>query len=130
MIVRALAALALLALAACGEPPAAVKDLKEAAGAAAQDAIKVAASTVDTQTACTLAGQSEAFCGCLQTELGPQIAPEHVETVGRVLKETLGGKGIEAAATEATGIDPKTRQALISCATKGAIGAATEAAQQ
>lgn len=128
MILRsALCALGLLALVGCGEQ---VAQMKDAAVDITKEAAKVASDMVDTKTACTLAGQNEAFCGCLQTELGAKIAPEHIDAVAKVVKDSLGGQGVQKAAESATGIDEKTKSALVKCSVQGAVGAATEAAGQ
>lgn len=128
MISRAIVcALALLSLAACGEQ---VAQMKDAAVDLGKEAAKAASEVVDTKTACTLAGQNEAFCGCLQTELGARIAPEHIDAVAKVVKDSLGGGGVQKAAEAATGVDQKTKDALIKCSVQGAVGAAQQEAGQ
>lgn len=118
-----------MALAGCGEAPEAFQQAKKEAAALAQEAATAAAGAVDTRTACTLAGQSAAFCGCLQTELGPQIKQEHLEAVTTVLRRTIAGEPIAEAAKSAPTIDEPTRKALVQCAATAAVsGAASEAA--
>jgi len=116
-----------LALAACGDASdlsQAKQDVLEMGG----QALEAARGAVDTRTACMLAGQSEAFCGCVQERLGPQVTGEHVEAMTTVVRETLSGQGVEAAAQNAKGIDATTREALVQCATHAAIrGAVSEA---
>jgi hypothetical protein len=91
-------------------------------------ALDAASGAVDTQTACMLAGQSQAFCGCVQDRLGPEITGEHIEAMTSVVRDTLKGQGVETAAQSAEGIDDATRDALFQCATHAAIeGAVNEA---
>lgn len=116
---------ALLCLAACGDAPSSLEEAKQGALEIGQQAVEAAAGAVDTRTACTLAGQSEAFCGCLQERLGPEIKPEHIDAVTTVIRRTLEGQGVEAAAEGAQGIDQPTRDALVQCAASTAV---TEAA--
>jgi len=110
-----IAALSLFALAACDEQ--AQQDLANIGG----QAIESASSVVDTRTACVLAGQSEAFCGCVQQRLGARITREHVEDITGVVSATLNGRSIEAATESAQNIDPATRDALLQCATHAAV---------
>lgn len=125
------ALLALPILAACGNAELAQSTaaLKEAAVDVAGDAAKAAGGVVDTQTVCMLAGQSPAFCGCLQAELGPRIEPGHVDALTSVIAASLKGdisEGINAANS-----NPETRQALTQCAVRAAVaGAVSEAAGQ
>ncbi|WP_325062458.1 hypothetical protein [Vitreimonas sp.] len=84
-------------------------------------ALEAATGAVDTRTACVLAGQSEAFCGCVQERLGSRITREHVDAITGVARDALSGEGMEAAARTAENIDPATRDALIQCATQTAI---------
>lgn len=118
---------ALVAVAACGD----ASDLSQAKQDAIEmggQALEAVSGAVDTQTACMLAGQSEAFCGCVQEQLGPEVTGEHVEALTTVVRETLSGQGVEAAAQNAEGIDATTREALVQCATHAAIqGAVSEA---
>jgi hypothetical protein len=118
---------ATLSLTACGEQ---LSDLKTAAVDIGAQAAKVATEVVDTQTACTLAGQNEAFCGCLQTELGAKIAPEHIDAIGTVIKNAVTGGGVQKAAEANPGLDQKTKDALIKCSVQGAVGAAEQEAGQ
>jgi hypothetical protein len=68
---------ATLALSGCGQDPsetaATMKELKSSAVSVAGDAAKAVGEVLDTKLVCQLAGQSESFCGCLQTELGPKL---------------------------------------------------------
>lgn len=117
----------MFALAGCGE----AIDLQQAKQGAIElggQALEAASGAVDTQTACVLAGQSPAFCGCLQERVGPAITTEHLEALSGVVRETLSGQGVETAAENAEGIDAATREALVQCATHAAIqGAVNEA---
>jgi len=106
---------AILALAACDEQ--ATQDIAKLGG----QALEAASSAVDTRTACVLAGQSEAFCGCVQERLGARITPEHVEDITGVVTEAVQSGSIEGAARSAENIDPVTRDALIQCATSSAV---------
>lgn len=116
-IVAALAAL--FVLSACDAP-----DLEQAGqdlAAIGGQALETASGAVDTRTACMIAGQSEAFCGCVQERLGARITPEHIEDVTSVVGEAVQSGSIEGAARSAQNIDPVTREALLQCATHAAI---------
>lgn len=114
---------AFCALAACGDVqvPSDLEQAKEGAINLGQQAAEAASSVVDTRTACTLAGQSDAFCGCLQERMGSQIRPEHIEAVTNVIRGTLNGEGVQATIESAQGIDQPTREALLQCATSAAV---------
>jgi hypothetical protein len=103
--------------------------LYQVLGQAAQDTKKAVVSTVDVKTACTLAGQNEAFCGCLQTQLGPELTKEHMDAALGIIRSSIGGD-VGKAAEAATNIDPKTRQAFVTCAVQGAVGEAKQEAGQ
>jgi hypothetical protein len=76
-----------------------------------------------------LAGQSAAFCGCLQTELGPRIEPAHIDALTSVIAASV--KGDLAAGVQSATPEPATRQALTQCAVRAAVaGAVSEAAGQ
>ena len=128
-IVTAFAALVLLS--AC-DVPSNLEEAKQQAADIGGQVMDTARGAVDTRTACMLAGQSEAFCGCVQERLGPQITEEHVTAITTVARETLEGRSVEAAAESASNIDPTTRDALVQCAThaavQGVIGGEGEAA--
>ncbi len=118
---------AALALAGCGDINAEIDRAKQGAIEAGQDALTAGADVLDTRTACVLAGQSEAFCGCLSERLGSDITPEHVEAVSAAVRATLEGQTLETASQAAEGVDAATREALVQCATRAAIeGAVTE----
>ncbi|MBX9746783.1 MAG: hypothetical protein K2X34_07770 [Hyphomonadaceae bacterium] len=118
-ILVALAALALVA--ACDQ-------IQEQASDIGGQALEAARGAVDTRTACVLAGQSEAFCGCVQERLGSEITQEHLDAITGVARRTVEGASVEAAAEEAQNIDPTTRDAIVQCATTAAIqGALGEA---
>lgn len=120
-------AAAVALLSACGD--AGLQQAKDQVAAVAKDAAQAAAGAVDTRTACMLAGQSEAFCGCVQERLGPDIKGEHLEAVTAVVRRTIAGEPIEKAAEGAAGVDATTRTALVQCATTAAIdGAVNEGA--
>jgi hypothetical protein len=117
---RLLAALSALALlAACDVPD--VEQIQQQASEIGGQAIEAARGAVDTRTACMLAGQSEAFCGCVQERLGPEITQEHLDAITGVARRTVEGEGLETAAQEAQNIDPTTREALVQCATHAAV---------
>lgn len=113
---------AIFALAGC-------EQLYKLTGQVAQDAKQAVASTVDMKTACTLAGQNEQFCGCLQTQLGPELTKEHMDAAVSIIRSSIGGD-VGQAAEAATNIDPKTRQAFVTCAVQGAVGEAKQEAGQ
>jgi hypothetical protein len=114
----------LLTLSACGQAPnetaATVKELKSSAVSVAGDAAKAVGEVLDTKLVCQLAGQSESFCGCLQSELGPKLKAEHIDAVTAIVKTSIDGS-IQSAVKTATSLDPKTRNGLVSCAAKSAI---------
>jgi hypothetical protein len=122
---RYLAPLALMALIGCNSPEvgAATSELKSAAKAAVKEATGVAGGLMTTTNACLMAGQSEALCGCLGTELGQELDAKHIEGLSGALKAGLGGD-VDAAIKEATNIDPETRAALAKCGTRAAIAGA------
>jgi hypothetical protein len=128
-LIRRLTPLAFLALISCNSPEmgAATNELKSAAKAAAGDALKeasgVAGGLMTTTNACLLAGQSQALCGCLGTELGQELDAKHIEGLTGALKAGLGGD-VDAAIKEASNIDPETRSALAKCGTRAAIAGA------
>ena len=120
---RTFAALAaLFVLGACDAP-----DLGKAGedlAAIGSQAIETASGAVDTRTACMLAGQSEAFCGCVQERLGARITPEQIEDVTSVVTEAVQSGSVEGAAESAQNIDPVTREALLQCTTHAAVQSA------
>ena len=139
-------AAAALALAACGDLGATLDEAKKEAAAIGQDALDSSLGAVDTQTACMLAGQSEAFCGCVAERLGPKIASEHIGVLREAVTAGVNGQSLEppgaspeseraasaGSASEdqdsAAPLDASTRQALVQCATRAAIdGAVGEA---
>lgn len=112
------------------EGETAVADLKGSLGTLATaavdvagDAARVAGSALDTRTACQLAGQSAAFCGCLATRLGPDLDAKAIEAMASVLTEAAGGS-LQGALDQATNIDPTTREAVTACAAEGAVAGA------
>lgn len=116
--------IASLALNACGQAPnettETIKELKSSAVSVAGDAAKAVGEVLDTKLVCQLAGQSESFCGCLQSELGPKLKAEHIDAVTAIVKTSIDGS-IQSAVQTATSLDPKTRNGLVSCAAKAAI---------
>ena len=121
---------AALALSGCGQAPnetaATIKELKSSAVDVAGDAAKAVGEVLDTKLVCQLAGQSESFCGCLQSELGPKLKAEHIDAVTAIVKTSIDGS-IQSAVQTATSLDPKTRSGLVSCAAKAAISDAISA---
>jgi hypothetical protein len=122
---RYLAPLALMALIGCNSPEvgAATSELKSAAKAAMKEATGVAGGLMTTTNACLIAGQSEALCGCLGTELGEELDAKHIEGLTTSLKTGLGGD-LKGALKDAGAIDPDTRAALTKCGTRAAISGA------
>jgi hypothetical protein len=118
---RILTALAALALLIACDVPSNLEEAKQQAADIGGQVVDTARGAVDTRTACMLAGQSEAFCGCVQERLGPQITEEHVTAITTVARETLEGRSVEAAAESASNIDPTTRDTLVQCATHAAV---------
>jgi hypothetical protein len=131
-ITTAFLILASLSLAGCGqvEAPsqsdakALAQDALQAVSPIMKDAASVAGEVMDTRLMCQLAGQSAAFCGCLQSELGPKLAPEHVTAVTSILKASLDGSIQSALQTEGSGeaslLDSETQKGLLVCAARGA----------
>ena len=113
-----------LTLSACGQAPnetaETMKELKSSAVSVAGDAAKAVGEVLDTKLVCQLAGQSESFCGCLQSKLGPKLKAEHIDAVTAIVKTSIDGS-IQSAVQTATSLDPKTRNGLVSCAAKAAI---------
>jgi hypothetical protein len=69
-----------------------------------------------------------AIRGLLSLRAGPEVTNEHFEASTTVMRETLSGQGVEAAAQNAEGIDATTCEALVQCAIHAAIqGAVSEA---
>lgn len=118
------AASSLFALSSCGEG-----GLGTAVGDLAKGAKEAASGLVTTENVCTMAGQSEAFCGCLQTEIGAELKPEHVDALTTVLRQAVGGDIATAAETD-PGIAPETRQAIGKCAVQSVVGEPAEAEGQ
>ncbi|MBL8551010.1 MAG: hypothetical protein JNJ73_13570 [Hyphomonadaceae bacterium] len=121
MRIGLLLTVAALALAACGEINSEIDRAKQGAIEAGQDVLNAGAGVLDTRTACLLAGQSEAFCGCLSERLGSDITPEHVEALSAAVRATLEGETLETASQASEGVDAATREALVQCATHAAI---------
>lgn len=122
-----IAVAAALALSACGDIGADLEQAKQGALEVGQDALNAGADVLDTRTACMLAGQSAAFCGCLSDRLGADITPEHVEALTQAVRASIEGQPVEIATQTGSGVDAATRDALVQCATRAAIeGAITE----
>lgn len=121
LAMRILTALAALLLLSACDVPSNLEEAKQQAADIGGQVMDTARGAVDTRTACMLAGQSEAFCGCVQERLGPEITEQHMTEITGVVRETLEGRSIEAAAETASDIDPTTRDALVQCATHAAI---------
>jgi hypothetical protein len=127
------ASIVCLSIAGCDSPDLnAVTDeikttAKSAAQSAANDAMSeaglAAGGLLTTGNACLLAGQSEALCSCLSTELGSQLDAKHIEGLTAAIKSGLGGD-VGAAIKGAGSIDPQTRAALAKCGTRAAISGA------
>ena len=107
------------------EAKALAQDALQALSPIMKDAAAVAGEVMDTRLMCQLAGQSAAFCGCLQSELGPKIAPEHVMALTSILEASLDGS-IQSALTQETSentpvLDSETQKGLLVCAARGAV---------
>ncbi|GIU67546.1 hypothetical protein [Candidatus Phycosocius spiralis] len=89
-----------------------------------KDAAAVAGVVMDTRIMCQLAGQSAAFCDCLQSELGPKLTSEKMATLTSILKELLDGSTQTVLKTkgshEAWLLDRVTQKGLLICAARGA----------
>lgn len=115
-----------LGLAACGDIEGDIERAKQGAIDAGQEALNAGAEVLDTRTACLLAGQSEAFCGCLSERLGADITPEHVEALTEAVRTSLDGQTIDVASDPAAGIAPSTREAVVQCAARATIEGAVQ----
>lgn len=121
------AAFCALALAGCDSAGTA---LKTTAGDFAKEAASTATGMVGLKTACTMAGQSEAFCGCLDTELGSKLDAKQVKDLSGVMIDTVRTGSIETAQSSPV-VTPETKDALVKCAARAAVsGAVGEAAEQ
>lgn len=129
IFLTAVAAVAAVALAACGELGNEIERAKEQASELGQEAIRVADGAIGTREACLLAGQSAAFCTCLSDRLGPDITEEHVSAIAEATRTSVqsGGADIQSAVEQ---LDPATREAFVQCGADAAVQAAlSEAAQ-
>ncbi|GAM97000.1 hypothetical protein U91I_00621 [alpha proteobacterium U9-1i] len=115
---------AAFALAACGDLGASLEEAKQGAADIAQETLEAGMGAVDTQTACMLAGQSEAFCGCVAERLGPDLTSEHLDALRAAVAASVNGEGPPASSESAEPLDAATRQALVQCATRAAIDGA------
>lgn len=121
-------ALAALLLTSCEGAGSAAK---QSAGDFAKEAMKTASGMVGVKSACTLAGQSEAFCGCVDERLGSKLDAGQIDAVSKVIVATVRTGSITAAAESADGLGPETRQALVQCAARAAVtGVVGEATAQ
>jgi hypothetical protein len=128
-LIHLFASVALIGLAACDSPEmdAATSEAKSAAKSIVSEAVGdiglAPGGLLTTQNACLLAGQSEVFCGCLSTELGPNLDASHIQGLTQALKTGLSGD-LKGAVAGATDIDPQTRTAIAKCGTRAAISGA------
>ena len=121
------AAFCALALAGCENAGTA---LKTTAGDFAKEAASTATGMVGLKNACTLAGQSEAFCGCLDTELGSKLDAQQVKDLSGVILDTVRTGSIDAAQTSPAAT-AETKDALVKCAARAAVtGVVGEASGQ
>jgi hypothetical protein len=97
--------------------------LMETGAAVAQDAMGAASELADTKAVCMVAGQSPAFCGCVQNELGPRVDTVAVDALSGIVKSSLDG-GIEGLTSSLKDIDPNTRSAITRCAVQSAAAEA------
>ena len=117
-----------LTLAACDNAGSAIK---ASAGDFAKEATRTASGMVSLKTACTVAGQSEAFCGCVQDQLGSKVDATQLRGVTEVIVETVKTGTLEGAAQNSQALSPETRTALVQCAARATIaGAVGEASGQ
>lgn len=117
-----------LALTACDNAGSA---LKTSAGDFAKEATRTASGMVGLKTACTVAGQSEAFCGCVEERLGAKLDPSQLKGVTDVILQTVKTGSLEGAAQNATALPPETRTALVQCAARATVaGVVGEASGQ
>ncbi len=120
--------MASLALAACDNAGSAIKS---GAGDFAKEASRTASGMVSLNTACRVAGQSEAFCGCVQNQLGSKLDAGQLRGITEVIVETVKTGTLEGAAQNSQMLSPETRTALIQCAARATVaGAVGEASGQ
>ena len=129
MVLRSgLLALTCLVLVGCDN---AGTSIKSSAGEFAKEATRTASGMVGLKTACRVAGQSEAFCGCIDERLGSKLDPAQLRSLTGVIVETVKTGTLEGAAQNATSLPPETRTALVQCAARAAVsGAVGEATGQ
>ncbi len=109
---------ACLTMAACDNAGSA---LKTGVGDFAKEATRTASGLVSVKTACTVAGQSEAFCGCVQDQVGSKLDARQLQGITEVMLETVKTGTLEGAAEGSKALTPETRRALIQCAARGAV---------
>ena len=114
-------AMACVALAACDNAGSVIKD---SAGDFAKEASRTASGMVSLKTACTVAGQSEAFCGCVEERLGSKVDPAQLRGVTNVIVEAVKTGTLEGAARNASELTPETRTALVQCAARATVASA------
>lgn len=124
-VFQALAASGILALAACGDLSGDIERAKQGALEAGEEALSAGMEQVDTRTACLLAGQSEAFCGCLSERLGDNLTPEQVGALAEAIRSTVSGQPADTAAEPSEDMNAHTREALIQCTVASGIESAT-----
>lgn len=113
-------AASIFALGACGDVEQSLEGAKQEASQIAGEALRAGAAATDTRTACLLAGQSEAFCGCVERQFGSDVSPVQIEAIGQLARETLAGADANTAGADTE--TSQTRQALLQCAAEGAVG--------
>lgn len=120
--------LACLVVAACDNAGSAIK---ASAGDFAKEATRTASGMVSVKTACAVAGQSPAFCGCVDERLGSRLNADQLRGVTDVIVEAVKTGTLEGAAQNATALSPETRTALVQCAARATVaGAVGEAGGQ
>lgn len=114
-------------LAACGDTTG-FQQIRQGALDLGGQALEAATGVVDTRTACVLAGQPEAFCECVQDNLGAERSGEQLEMLRNVVSEALNSKDLQAVLEASGGPDAETRNAIVQCTANAAIeGALGEA---
>jgi hypothetical protein len=116
-----LIAAAVFTLAACGNVNANLEQAKQQAADLGKEALNIGANVLDTRNACVLAGQSTSFCGCLANEIGEDITPENVQALTEMVRATITGGDVKAAAEFGGGVDAQSQEAIIECAARAAV---------
>ncbi len=124
-VVVLLVSSAFLSVSACGlganDTDASEKELKSFVNVAGT-AAKSVSELLDTKLVCQVAGQTESFCSCLKTELGPNLKSEHIDAITEIITISIDGAAESPENLEkAKSLDPDTVKAVVACGTSNGI---------